>query len=95
MIKTLACVTVLWIFASLFALVKTYWIALDQKEDVFICKSLLSENAERVYTIFKWIMCFVMPYTLILILSVLLLRFFARLVEASRAHDSSQSCAQS
>jgi hypothetical protein len=58
-----------------FALVETLSIVLSFEDDLYQCNSLLSEKAEKIYTIFKWIMAFVLPYTFIVIVSVLLLKF--------------------
>jgi hypothetical protein len=67
----------IWVLGCSFSLVKTLHITLtyNAEQDVYYCESLLSENSEKIYTIFKWILAFLVPYSLIVIVSVLLLKF--------------------
>jgi hypothetical protein len=70
-------IVLLWICAISFALSKTLYVhqVFHSESNVYTCGSSLSDPAERAYTIIKWILAFLLPYSIIIIFSVLLLKF--------------------
>jgi hypothetical protein len=69
-------VLALWALASLFALFKTYWIeVVNVNGNFYTCSSSMSDSRERVYTILKWVLAFLVPYSLIIVFSVFLILF--------------------
>jgi hypothetical protein len=79
-------ILLIWVFALLFALFKTSRIELSYHEEVdaYACDSQLDHHSELVYTLLKCIVAFVLPYTIIIILSCCLLCFLKKWSAKSR-----------
>ena len=65
----------LWSLAILFALPKTLSITVLTEKNLSYCFSSFNKEFEKVYTIFKCVAAFAFPYFLIMIFSILLLKF--------------------
>ena len=65
----------LWTLAILFALPKTLSICVLTEKNLSYCHSSFNKEFEKAYTIFKCIAAFAFPYLLIMIFSILLLKF--------------------
>lgn len=70
-------ICLIWFAAISFALGKTLTIrqVYDEESRRFVCASTFNSSHERFYTILKWLLAFVLPYTIIIIFSFLLLKF--------------------
>ncbi len=70
-------IVILWVCAVSFALTKT--LSIEQvyhaEADHYACGSTFNDKQEQIYTILKWIIAFVFPYTIIIVFSCMLLRF--------------------
>lgn len=68
---------ILWLLAICFALIYSLFIKLVRHDDADqeTCGSSMSARSQAVYTILKWLLTFVLPYSLIIIFSILLLLF--------------------
>jgi hypothetical protein len=73
-------ILLIWVFALLFTLFKTSHIELSYhaEVDAYACYSQLDHFSELVYTFFKCIVAFVLPYTIIIVLSCCLLCFLKK-----------------
>lgn len=70
-------IIVLWTLAIGFSMPKTLSIVQIYQNDTgtFACGSLLPQSHEQVFTIAKWIIAFALPYVIIIVFSILLLKF--------------------
>ena len=88
----LVCIVILWFSASLFVYAKTHWVVLVQEQGslVHTCGCELSDSSEKIYTILKWIIAFLFPYSVLIITSVRLIVFLAEWTRRARERHRRQ-----
>jgi hypothetical protein len=68
-------IIVLWLLAICYTLPKGLSIKEEKYEHVTVCGSTMSAFHEKINTILKWILSFAFPYLIIIVNSILLLKF--------------------
>ncbi len=69
-------ILVLWFLAICYTLPKAFSIKEEvYQENIIMCGSSMSDFYDKINTILKWIISFVFPYTVIIVNSILLLKF--------------------
>ncbi len=80
-------IIILWVCAVSFALAKT--LSIEQvyhaEADHYACGSTFNDRHEQIYTILKWIIAFVFPYSVIIVFSCMLLKFLAEWSDKANA----------
>lgn len=73
-------IVLLWVVGICFSLPKTLSIHeyIDNNTKIVSCYSEFDDNYEKIYTIMKWIIPFVLPYILIIVFSIRLLIFIKK-----------------
>lgn len=68
-------IIILWLLAICYTLPKGLSIKEEIYENVTVCGSTMSAFHEKINTILKWILSFAFPYSIIIVNSILLLKF--------------------